>query len=151
METTELKKTKIAGKSSLKFTDDLSLPVDEAENHLVALRRAEGINHSNEGSDFMDGARVINISYNDLINYNGTHRGYAIMENDESNVVSQWEGTVKTDVSNEGKPVITFKGTMEWIKATGKLKNMKGKFSYDGYFTSESEYVVEWEGEYHSL
>ncbi len=151
METTELKKTKIAGKSNLKFTDNTIFEIGDVENHRLSLRKAEGINDSRGETGFMDGARVINISFSDVINFNGPHQGYVIMEKDGIKIISKWEGIIRTDISNEGKPVPTFKGTMEWIKTAGKYENMKGEFKYDGYFTSESEYTVVWEGEYFPL
>ncbi len=148
METKELKKTKIAGKSNLRFTENTIFEIGDVENHKLSLRKAEGINDSRGETGFMDGARVTNLSFSDAINFNGPHQGYVIMENDGSKIISKWEGIIKTDLSNEGKPVPTFKGTMEWIKTTGQYNDMKGKFNYDGYFTSQSEYVVKWEGEY---
>lgn len=151
METTELKKTKIAGKSNLKFTEDTIFQIGDVENHRLSLRKAEGINDSRGENGFMDGAFVTNISFSDVINFNGPHQGYVTMEKDGTKVISKWEGIIKTDLSNEGKPVPTFKGTMELIKATGQFKNIKAKFNYDGYFTSESEYTVEWEGEYYPV
>jgi hypothetical protein len=49
----------------------------------------------------------------------------------------------------DGTPITSFKGRMWWIKATGKFENMQGEGTYKGWFTSETSYVVEWEGEYY--
>ena len=40
----------------------------------------------------------------------------------------------------------SFKGQWEYVGGTGKLKGIKGKGDYNGYFTSATEYNVDWKG-----
>lgn len=146
METKELKKTKIAGKASFTLTKQESFEVDD--NHILMLRQSEGTNKSVGKNDFMDGAKVTNIAFLDLTNMSGPQEGYVIMEKDGNKTITKWHGTTISKTSSNGKPMLTFRGTMEQIKGTGKYKNTKGTFRYTGHFTSETDYVSEWEGDF---
>jgi len=145
METKELKKTKIAGKTTFSLIHQQTFEVDD--NHVLMLRKSEGTNKSSGQNNFMDGAKVTNIAFLDLTNMSGPQEGYAIMEKDGNKTITKWHGTVITKPSSDGKPMPTFTGTMEQIRGTGKFKNTRGTFRYTGYFTSEKDYVSEWEGE----
>ena len=51
-------------------------------------------------------------------------------------------------MTKEGKPNITFKGTFTWTKGMGKYAGIQGTGTYSGYFTSETDLVADWKGEY---
>jgi hypothetical protein len=41
----------------------------------------------------------------------------------------------------------SFKGTYEKMSGTGTLQGIKGRGTYTGHFTSQTEYVVDWIGQ----
>lgn len=148
MQTMELKRTKVAGKFSLHFTQFETFEVGDVKDHIVSLRKAEGKNINLGEQKFMDGAQLVNFSFDDLVSGNGPHQGYSKLEKNGDSVISKWEGKIVTTLSAKGKPTTSFSGTMHWIKATGHFANMQGGGTYKGHFTSETSYDVEWEGEY---
>jgi hypothetical protein len=38
------------------------------------------------------------------------------------------------------------KGQWEYVGGTGKYKGIKGKGEFNSYFTSTTEYIVDWKG-----
>lgn len=148
MQTNESKKTKIAGKMTYNFTEHETFEVGDVEGHIVSLRKAEGTNFNLGQNEFMDGAKTVNFSFDDLVKGNGPHQGYSKIEKNGDLVISKWEGKIVTTLSADGKPIPSFSGNMHWIKSTGQFANIQGGGSYKGHFTSETSYVVEWKGEY---
>ncbi|MGM0622241.1 MAG: hypothetical protein ACQETJ_14400 [Bacteroidota bacterium] len=142
------KKFKIAGTGEYTIIEGKAINIDDAEGHVVLLNKAEGKLISTGETEYMDNAKTINIAYNDVTLGNGKHQGYVTSVKGNDKIVSQWEGTMKTVLSDEGTPITTFEGNMWWTDATGKYKNMHGVATYKGHFTSENTYRVEWEGEY---
>lgn len=141
-------KTKISGKHTYNFTDTKDFGVADSEGHLMSLRKAEGINKSSGNAAFLNDARMINISFDDLVMGNGPHQGYSIMEKDGDTGVSKWQGTIETKMQ-DGKPVTTFEGTFSFVSGSGTMKKVvNGGGSYKGHFTSETSYEVDWNGEY---
>lgn len=136
------------GKMNLHFTHKQEYEIPDQEGHLVSLRHAEGTNESFGEFDFMQGAHVVNLSFDDLVKGNGPHQGYATLSKGNDLVVSKWEGKITTRLNEDNVPVTGFEGTNWWIKTAGKYANMEAKGIYRGYFTSESTYMVEWEGEF---
>jgi hypothetical protein len=149
METMDLKKTKIAGKMELHFIQHETFDVGDMDGHIVSLRKAEGKNVSTGKAEFMNGARMINISFDDLVKGNGPHHGYSTLKENGDSIITKWEGEIITTLAEDGTPIPSFKGRMWWIKTTGKFENMHGEGTYQGWFTSETSYVVDWEGEYY--
>lgn len=141
-------KFKIAGTGEYTMIEGQAFNISDAEGHQVRLNKAEGNNLSTGETEWMHNARAINISFTDVTKGNGFHQGYATIEKGNDRIVSQWEGKMKTVMSDEGKPITTFEGKMWWTDATGKYKGMHGVANYKGHFTSESTYTVEWKGEY---
>jgi hypothetical protein len=147
METTSAK-TKISGKQTHNFKDVKDFEVADTSGHVVSLRKAEGVNKSSADATFMNDAKMVNLSYDDLVKGSGPHQGYTNMEKDGDHGVSKWQGKIETKMQ-DGKPVPTFKGTFSFISGTGILKKIVGGGgTYKGYFTSETSYVVDWEGEF---
>ena len=141
-------KTKISGKQTYHFNDVKEFELVDTESHVMSLRKAEGINKSSGTSSFMNDAKMTNISFDDLVMANGPHEGYTTMEKDGDVGVTKWHGTIETKVKDE-IPVVTFQGTFKFVSGTGAFKKIKGgSGKYKGYFTSESSYAVDWEGEF---
>jgi len=141
-------KFKIAGKGNYTEIDGKGFNINDAQGHSVYLNKYEANNISTGETEWMHNARTVNISFTDVTMGNGFHQGYISVEKGSDMVVSQWEGKMTTTLSAEGQPVTTFKGVIWWVKATGKYENMHGVATYKGWFTSETTYRVEWEGEY---
>ena len=140
--------TKISGKHTYSFTDVKDFEIVDVDGHVMSLRKAEGINKSSGEGAFLNDARMVNISYDDLVMGNGPHNGYTKMEKDGDVGVSKWQGKIETKMQ-DGKPVITFEGTFSFISGSGTMqKVVGGGGTYKGYFTSEKTYEVDWEGEF---
>jgi hypothetical protein len=139
---------KVAGKMTAAYTIVEEMDVGDVEDHIVALGESHGTNANTGKSEFMDGARIVNLSFSDLVQGNGPHQGYITLFENGDTVISKWEGKITTTLSDESTPSITFEGTMSWIKTTGRFENMQGSGTYSGRFISESDYTVDWQGEY---
>lgn len=140
-------KTKINGKHVYSFTDAKDFEVADTEGHVMSLRKAEGVNKSSGEGAFLNDAKMVNISFDDLVMGNGPHNGYTEMEKDGDKSVSKWQGKIETKMQ-DGKPVTTFEGTFSFISGNGTFeKVVGGGGTYKGYFTSETSYEVDWEGE----
>ena len=63
-------------------------------------------------------------------------------------MISKWEHQLTTVMTEEGTPSTTFEGTFTYTGGMGKYENIKGGGTYKGMFTSKTEYVVDWMGEY---
>lgn len=141
-------KFKIAGSGDYTMIDGKAINIEDAKSHTMSLNEYEGNNISTGETEYMHNAQVVNISFNDVTKGNGKHQGYVTIKKGNDRIVSQWEGKITTTLSDEGKPITSFKGNMWWIEATGQYENMHGIATYKGHFTSENTYTVEWEGEY---
>ena len=124
------------------------MEVGDTEEHAMVLGHSEGTNTSTGENVFMDGAQIVNLSFSDLVKGNGPHQGYVEFTKGEDAVFAKWQGTVTTMMSDEGTPMMSFEGTFTYIGGMGQYMGIKGSGTYKGYFTSETEYMTEWEGEY---
>lgn len=140
--------TKISGKITATYTQMDSVVVGDEMGHLLTLLVSEGDNVSTAEYGFMDGAKVTNMGYYDLVNGNGIQQGYIKLAAGDDMAFAKWEGKVTTVLDTAGTPVSSMKGTFTYIKGTGKFENIKGGGTYKGGFTSKTEYAVEWQGEY---
>ena len=141
-------KIKIAGKMTCAVTEQKMINVGDTEGHTVSLTEYEGTNVSTGEHDFMDGAQVFNMAFNDLVKGNGTHQVYVKLAKKDDTVFARCEGRTITAVSPEGTPIMTFEGTWSYIKGTGQFENIRGSGTYKGEFISTTIWVDEWEGEY---
>lgn len=94
---------------------------------------------------FIEGATVSNPEIANLHQGTGEHSGYYTITNGVDATVAKWSGKVST-VMKDGNPMTSFKGQWEYVGGAGKYKDMKGKGEYSGYFTSATEYTVDWKG-----
>jgi hypothetical protein len=67
---------------------------------------------------------------------------------EEDGAICRWEHEVTTKMSEEGMAMTTFQGTFTYTGGLGKYAGIKGGGTYKGSFTSKTEYVVDWQGEY---
>ena len=93
----------------------------------------------------IEGATVSNPEIANLHQGNGDHSGYYTVTNGTDSTIAKWNGKVNT-VMKDGNPMTSFKGQWEYVGGTGKFQGIKGKGDYNGYFTSATEYTVDWKG-----
>jgi hypothetical protein len=139
---------KIAGKMEATYVKHEPMEVGDTDEHMMILGRSEGTNTSTGEHMFMDGAQLVNVSFADLVKGNGPHDGYIRFTKGEDAVYAKWQGTVTTMMSDEGTPMMSFEGTFTYTGGMGQYMGIKGSGTYKGHFTSETDYVTEWEGEY---
>ena len=94
---------------------------------------------------FIEGATVSNPEIANLHQGTGEQSGYYTITNGTDSTIAKWAGRVNT-VMKEGNPMTSFKGQWEYVGGTGKFAGIKGKGEYNGYFTSASEYTLDWKG-----
>jgi len=140
--------TKVSGKMTMAYTKLDSLIIADTEGHNMGLGESKGTNASTGDKAFMDGAETTTISYADLTKGNGPHMGYTTFKKGDDMFIAKWRGDVKTTMTEEGAPKISFNGTFKYIKGAGQFENIKGSGTYTGHFTSKTEYIVSWESEY---
>ena len=140
--------TKVSGKMTMAYTKLDSLIIADTEGHNMALGESKGTNASTGDKAFMDGAETAIFSYADLAMGNGPQMGYTSFKMGDDMFIAKWSGEVKATMTEEGAPKITFSGMYKYIKGTGQYENIKGSGTYTGHFTSKTEFVVDWEGEY---
>jgi hypothetical protein len=139
---------KIAGKMEAAYVRQEPMVVGDTDEHTMVLGKSEGTNASTGEHMFMDGAQIVNMSFADVVKGNGPHQGYVRFAEGEDAAYAKWHGTITTTMSDDGTPMMSFEGAFTYIGGMGQYTGIKGAGTYTGHFTSETEYVVEWEGEY---
>jgi hypothetical protein len=132
----------ISGAMTLKVTKQEVLPVTAQSGDMLMLVETHGTNKS---TNWMDDAQVVNKEIDFLLQGNGPQHGYITFAKGDDTVDVKWSGIVSTEMAN-GEPQISFHGTWEQLKGTGKYQGIQGKGSYKGHFISPTEYVVDWVG-----
>jgi hypothetical protein len=132
----------ISGAIPLKVTKQEVLPVTAQSGDMLMLVETHGTNKS---TNWMDDAQVVNKEIDFLLQGNGPQHGYITFAKGDDTVDVKWSGIVSTAMAN-GQPQISFHGTWEQLKGTGKYQGIQGKGSYKGHFISQTEYVVDWVG-----
>ncbi|PKO52653.1 MAG: hypothetical protein CVU27_03395 [Betaproteobacteria bacterium HGW-Betaproteobacteria-20] len=97
------------------------------------------------GSGFGEGATVLNQEVANLHQGTGDNSGYYTITNGADSTIAKWSGKVNT-VMKDGNPMTSTRGQWEYVGGTGKYQGVKGKGEYNGYFTSATEYTVDWKG-----
>jgi hypothetical protein len=132
----------ISGAFTVKVAKQEVLPVTEQSGDMLMLVESHGTNKS---SNWMDDAQVVNKEIDFLLQGNGPQHGYITFAKGEDTVDVKWSGNVSTAIAND-QPQISFHGTWEQLKGTGKYVGVQGKGSYKGHYISATEYVVDWVG-----
>jgi hypothetical protein len=94
---------------------------------------------------FIQEATVSNPEIANLHQGNGENSGYYTITNGVDSTIAKWSGKVTT-VIKDGNPMTSSKGQWEYVGGTGKYKGIKGKGEFNSYFTSPTEYTVDWKG-----
>lgn len=136
----------VAGTITANNLEGVRYEVGDVTGHHVALLKSEGINNASEANDFMDGAQVLNLIMSDNTDGSGPFSGYLkFLKNGES-VCLEWTGYMRTQPDQNGR--LCFSGSFNFSNGTGRFENMYGGGIFEGEFTSENRYVVEWKGKY---
>lgn len=143
------KKISVSGEIKFTFTKAERSNIGDIEGHTFTITEAAGINTNTGSNVFMDGAKVTNYSFSDLIKGSGPQQGYNILVSDDGSIFVKYEGKIKTTLSSEGTEIMTFEGKYTYAGGTGQYENIQGKGTYEGRFTSDKDYTVNWEGKYH--
>lgn len=130
------------GHSTMTAEQQHVLPVNEAEGHMLMLLQDSGPMKS---TGVIGNGTATDRGMNRLFHGNGEGQGYHTLSTDEGSVVVKWEGTVST-ILIDNTPNTSFTGTWEVLQGSGKFIDMQGQGSYNGYFTSETTRVINWEG-----
>lgn len=128
-----------SGKFNMKYTENQPIPVEDAQGHAIYLGNASG--PAVGGS--VDGAKVSTREFVDIVNGTGSGRGYTTISKGGETAIYKHEGKIKTTMSDKGQPNTTFEGEAVNVKP-GIGKKMGEKVAYKGYFTSPTDYVLEW-------
>jgi hypothetical protein len=136
----------MSGKAKMTYTKREVVPVGDFEGHIFMLGDASGLNTNTGKWAFMDGAKARSVGFQELTKGNGPQTGYFILSKDGSETVAKITGTIKTVLSPEGKPLTTMSGEWKYVKGTGIYEGCTGQGIYQGSFTAENEYVVEFKG-----
>lgn len=139
---------KIGGKMTCAVFKSESINPGDTEDHTVALMQYEGTNFSTGENKFMDGGQVTGMTFGDLVKGNGPHHGYGNTSQNNDVVFWKYEGKTTTNLSPEGKPIVTFEGSITFTKGTGNYENIKGSGTYKGNYISKTIWTNEWKGEY---
>ena len=98
--------------------------------------------------DITNKAVFVSYSVSDVINGNGTQRGYTVTTNkDGDKSFSKSQGKVTTVMSDKGIPLVSFEGTWEFTGGTGKWAGIQGKGTYKGKFIGPGIFTYDMEGE----
>ena len=136
----------MSGKATMTYTKKEVVPIGDTEGHILMLSVAIGTNSNTGNWDFMDGAAATTRSTAELTKGNGPQAGYFTLSKDGNETVAKYKGTIKTVLSPEKKPIITFSGEWKYIKCAGIYEGCTGEGTYQGNFISENDYIVEFKG-----
>jgi len=148
MPLTAQEKIKIAGKMTLTQPTRQAIDIGDTPGHQLVLAEARGMNFSTGEHKFMDSTQAVNMAFDDLAQGNGPQQGYSRLWQKADTVFIKWHGKVTTTLSAEKTQSTTFEGIWSYVKGTGQLRSIQGGGTFKGKFTSATEYMVEWEGEY---
>ena len=138
---------KIAGTFTAKYVEQHQLPVADAEGHTLLTGKSEGTNRSTGPTPYMEQGKVTSVEFGDLVQGNGPHEGYIVFSQGADSMISRWNGKVTTKLSPDKTPMISFAGNWTKLRGTGKYEGVTGKGTYNGHFTSQTEYTCDWSGE----
>lgn len=133
----------ISGTFTVKIVKQEVMPLTAQGGDMLMLAESHGTNKS---ANWMDGAQVVNKEVDALLQGSGPGHGYLTFTKGEDTVEVKWSGYVSTVMAN-GQPQISFHGTWEQVKGTGKQAGIQGQGTYSGHYISQTDYVVNWVGQ----
>jgi hypothetical protein len=138
--------TQISGNYTATYAMQKTLPVPDAQDHVIMLVETRATNKNTGPTDFLASAKVVNREIRDMTQGNGPHNGYITFTDKDGEITAKWDGNVKTTLTKEGQPRITFNGDWTWTKATGRYAGRTASGIYQGYAPARDKVYIEWEG-----
>ena len=136
----------IAGQLTCKIVEEHKSKVESDPAHELILLKTSCDGHASGQSAKFDGGQQTMVEVDDLIKGNGTIRGYDLIRyKDGSTQADIYIGEQITTVTN-GKQEWIAIGTWEQTRGTGSLANAQFRGTWKAKSTSETEYVIDWEG-----
>ena len=136
----------MSGKATMTYIKKEVVPIGDTEGHILMLAVSSGLNSNTGNSDFMEGATATTRSTADLTKGNGPQSGYFTLSKDENETVAKYNGTIKTVLSPDKKPMTSFSGKWKYVKCAGIYEGCTGEGTYQGHFISENDYIVHYKG-----
>lgn len=99
------------------------------------------------GGVSFDGAKVKVLKQSDLVEGSGVVRGYAVWEAKGGQKLYVIFGYTIPPFP-QGKELVPFDGTFEWIGGTSGLQNLRGKGTIEGETSRRGEMRYRWAGSY---
>ncbi|MCE4222569.1 hypothetical protein HCU64_02285 [Methylobacterium sp. C25] len=121
---------------------DQQNPQPIAPNQVVIDERGTGVNRS-PGQPF-DNAQVSIVETVRLTAGQGPVKGTIVFTTPDGTSASPYTGKVTTDAQGR----MTATGTFKVSKATGAFAGLKGKGTFSTSFTSQTDQVTDWRGEF---
>jgi hypothetical protein len=116
--------------------------LNDTAGHQLMLRA--GTAHQTCSDPHFNNTRHSSWSTADIVNGNGTERGYFTNEHANGDRESgSWEGKVSTK-NNQ----ISFEGSWKYTNGTGQFSGITGNGKFQGHMTSPTESEVSFEGSY---
>ncbi len=140
--------TKISGTVTGQYAKGEQFSVGDTPDHMIDLSQWSGVNNSTGNNSFMDGAKISEVSFYDLVKGNGNAMGYITFSNGADTTIAKWEGKMITTSAAQAKADPKHEGKWNFIYGTGKYKGISGSGTYEGASTSDTSFVVNWKGEY---
>jgi hypothetical protein len=127
------------------ITKQDGLPIIDNGQHVIALETSTGINKSTGKKDYFDGGAIVVTDVVDMVNGNGTHRGYWTVTKDGEQVTNTLNGKMTTVMAADGKtPMTTIEGKVDGLYGTGVYGTIHPIGVYKVTFTSPTDYDCEW-------
>jgi len=136
----------IAGRFTCKTVEQHAIPVEGDPDHVLVVLKETCSGSASGRSARFDGGQQTMVEIDDLIKGSGMLRGYDLVTyRDGSTGADTYVGAQVTTMIN-GKPEWTAQGTWEQTRGTGSLANVQQRGTWTGKSTSQTEFVIDWEG-----
>jgi hypothetical protein len=132
----------ISGSFSAYVAAETTLFPDDQPNHQLQIAEIRATQKSDDPS--WNNARITYYGLTDLIEGNGTQRGYFANEHKDGDRDC---GTFEGKVTTAGGQV-SLEGTFAFTSGTGKLKGIRGNGSFKGRQVSTTQIEMSWTGSY---
>ena len=134
--------SKVSGSFTGRATVQTSAVIPDTAGHELGLVEVEGPQKSSD--PLWSDVRITYWGTADLVAGSGPQRGYWL--NRHHNGETDW-GTFEGKISTAGGQAM-MEGVWTWTGGTGKFKGIRGGGKYKGRFTSPTEVINDWDGEY---
>jgi hypothetical protein len=136
----------IAGQFTCKIVEEHKNRVEGDPAHELTLLKTSCDGHASGQSARFDGGQQTSVEMDDLVNGNGTIRGYDLIKyKDGSTEADAYIGEQITTIAN-GKSEWIAIGTWEQTHGTGSMADAQFRGTWKAKSISETEYVFDWEG-----